>query len=438
MFKVGILTAILLGFSSVSQAQIIGLNIFLRDLKVDPTCEVETKTLQNAVKDYVTAIVKNNSSGAQKAYGSIHHLLFDVVQETGYCFRPLMKEYILQMSVQYTPTPYWGSIPAVSAYVIEQFLIKDRFEYLTDTVRGALGPDWLKKTDDGLEYTTLGAYDCSSSKIYIDPHLRPFDLLTTLFHEVDHFLRDKNEWIPGGEASIPKKYWKSGSTEDHPVIDWTRYALEDEAQAIASSSAPFVGATLSSKAHHSISLRYIPLVADVENLTNRDYSIRFTTRRYTIHDDFNLFSPIGPVMEFEKAYPKTPEYLIAYQLYGSGIQSPALPPTLSPEAQSAREKFYQVIAQAYFPDQAQESNLSSSMGSSALGILYLTSLMTLPSDQWTLVKSLLEHSEPSRACHLYMDSLTANEVHGYLGARFSRINGKQNALRPCLNFHGAL
>jgi hypothetical protein len=53
------------------------------------------------------------------------------------------------------------------------------------------GPEWSERSADGLTYRLLGGYECMSSRIHVDPTLRPFNLGASLIHEMDHLFRDK-------------------------------------------------------------------------------------------------------------------------------------------------------------------------------------------------------------------------------------------------------
>jgi len=307
--------------------------------------------------------------------------------------------------------------------ILEHLLENNIFVYLTDEMRVALGEAWQEKIPNSSEYTSLGAYDCATSKIYIDPHLRPFDLLTTIYHEVDHLLRDKMQ------AEIPAKLLKPGSTKANPQVDWELFNLAEEAEAISTSTAPFLSALSQARPvgwTNSVFTRMAPV--------------------YRIRQDFTMFSKDGLISQFRHHHEDQSESVNSALLFGWGQSGIAL----SPLDQNLRNQFFGVISKTYFP-MKQESFLENS--SEDLASYFDFDSSTINALSWEQgawensfkmfqatqdLESWLKSGEPSNTCKLYLKSLQRDEVHGYLGTQFMAQDQTKSVIRPCINLHREL
>ena len=88
-----------------------------------------------------------------------------------------------------TPDSRFSGLFGLSALLAEQ----KRYRILGPSDREAWGGIWNEKISlDGHEvYRVMGAYDCKTSLIWLDPSLRPFDFGAVALHEISHLMRDK-------------------------------------------------------------------------------------------------------------------------------------------------------------------------------------------------------------------------------------------------------
>lgn len=77
--------------------------------------------------------------------------------------------------------------PAILANL---FFLAGKLVVLTPKRREEMGGIWNLKSDGNL-FKVQGAYNCSDSKIYIDVFQPLYNLGASMFHEEDHFFRDK-------------------------------------------------------------------------------------------------------------------------------------------------------------------------------------------------------------------------------------------------------
>lgn len=152
---------------------------------------------------------KNEHKEAQNQLNQMQKTLHLLDDSKSICFEPVAYAYVgfsikmlspsgpaTEHSENDTDHSAWiTSAPYLSLEPIVEMLFQAKsLTLLTPKQRRALGPSWKSKI--------LAAYDCYSSKIFIDPFLPPLDLGGTFVHEVDHLIRDKlNPWEQVGETT---------------------------------------------------------------------------------------------------------------------------------------------------------------------------------------------------------------------------------------------
>jgi len=355
------------------------------------------------VFDYYQFAAQGKAKEAESAYQSLHGLLFDEIGENNECFEAASTGYIRAVFIRYFPgnvsifnRKYNKKSGGMDSFANEMAIFnalegRRVFAPLTNTKRNELGAIWSQVDSNTGEYAITGGYDCASLRIYYDPHLRPFDLLTTLYHEIDHLYRDRTL------RKMPTQY----------EGDWAAYNFADEVQAIGTSSSVYLGLALA--------------------------------KNYRGPDDFSFFSKTGPVTLFARQDPNYTDQ-IAEDLVEGTHGTPELV-----------RNFYSSIWSGYFPEQTLPENYPKvdkslptirrlvwdpeQFAESGDGIVLKQTDTGLEHGALDgLVADIFSNPGLSRVCQAHIDSIKLNPADHYLGTNLS----SQSVVHPCLNFHGKL
>ena len=409
-------------------------------------CEPYEKRIDSLVSKYWQQAKQSQAGDADATFTELEGLLFNELGEHHPCFELSLERYMYSAFNNYDPgliqesgpgfliTRSDGRMRPTRSLLPWLMIEKRKITFLTDSKRAELGPAWLEKVPGTDEYTTIGAYDCADTRIFLDAHLHPFDLVTTLYHEMDHLVRDKTM------TQIPNTLLNKGSPQDpsEASVSWDLFNLADEASAIASSTVPFMGL-------HSL-----------VNISHSGTILAHRHQEFQVKNDFTLFSKDGPVAQFRKLNMDVGPEKAAARLFGQSydFEWPAARHVNDEidarhKEWNLRNQFFATVWQAYFPGKTVVLGTSKDYDSffenadhfrDFPGVLtwdanthsdFLDKLMS--SDGPT---SLLE--EPSPVCKRYMDSLALGDVSGYLGVRFSKQGAIRESIRPCVNFRRSL
>ena len=408
----------------------------------DSNCTAQLSRIDALVTQYSKSAQDSKSDEADATYKNIQRLIFSEIGETGPCAEAAIDRYALDSYLAYDPTKYSykndsggyyrGVLqnvdlsaprpPQATDLLVSTLLDQKKVTFLTAAKRGELGGAWAERVAGKDEFTTIGAYDCAETRIYLDPMLRPFDLAATFYHELDHLVRDKQM------KDVPEKLRASSASS--AGVNWQLYNLADEADAIATSSMIFIAA-------HGLETSAF---SDKSQWRNSNFDIRH--RYYKIDQDFSLYSKSGAMAKYVALHSYSPPREIAGYLfggdpsqdnYGYGIH---WTPPIDTE-RHLRDHFYSTIASAYFPGEKIDLH-----GAKDFEEYFNIPASSLPGvNSWSSYASAttaMVSSGPSPICQAYLDSLTQGEVQGYLGTRFSKRGVIRESIRPCVNFRKSL
>lgn len=369
------------------------------------------------------AAARNNTGDADDQYKKIRDLIFNQSAQDLTCQKALLAGYAINslkigprhasdgdqsdyadLRAESQQEPLFALTESVSNLFLELFK-KDKIVFLTDDFRVKHGGHWNDRDDQG-QYTSIGAYNCENSTIYIDPYLHPLDLAVTVYHELDHLVRDKD----GAQNTQ----------------DWDSYNFYDEFAAITVSSA---------------------LQADFQLITTGKLVGSLRSHPFSVDHDFTLFASGG---DYYKLYRElngcdmncdlgglaadgiAPSHLAYGILHGNAQNVHGL--NDSNTIQRERNGIMDAIIQSYFPTEAQlASRIENSAPSNAL--YTLQDWLASPETIATLVSKL---DTVTDQCRAYSQSVQKGEMNQYLGVQFPTDGdavGKAS-IRPCLRAHG--
>lgn len=110
----------------------------------------------------------------------------------------------------HSPSPYgmqWSMDLRTLSDLFLSLAKADAIRTLRPSLREAWGGVWKERDPSG-RFRILGAYDCLTGKIYIEPTLAPWNLAAVIAHEADHIFRDKL-----GYEDAPEAYFRDGVPE---------------------------------------------------------------------------------------------------------------------------------------------------------------------------------------------------------------------------------
>jgi len=354
-------------------------------------CGQKFSILDSEIRDYASLLKAGDNKGAERIFDQIERNLGDQNGEKDPCTQALLERYVLDSFNLYQPNlgskdVSWASDPAAASHPYRlwfEFILRGHhITFLTRKTRQRLGGAWIAQISGShfehlvvSDYLTLGAYDCKETRIYLDPELRPFDLLTTIFHEMDHLVRDK-----------------LATPTDPEEKDWRLRILLDEGQAIATSSVIYMQS---------------------QNWPNRK----------KIHEDFSLFSERGPVASFYRQRGLgSNEDVAAAELFGK-----------SEVASFFRNQYYSTLWGAYFP--GDEIALPNALDFDHYFDLKSSPPGFNSEGYWILEKNIWHYKaspldyEPSESCKARIQEQTPSRISHYLGDRLS----DDASVLPCFN-----
>jgi len=231
-------------------------------------CSLKLSHLDYLMNEYAALAKKSDSSGCDSTYQQIHGMIFDTSDKSDLaCSKTLMAKYLIDSAKNIGQTRMPGDKAGgsflydkgerISKFVLALYQ-SHKIQFLTQEFRNENKGHWLDQL--GGKYTSLGGYDCASSTLFIDPTLRPLDLTITLFHELDHFVRDKTT------EEIDADFLEDGR------INWNAYNLDDEVSAIS------LGASAQ---------------ADLQNIYYSGIGKLSAPHPFKVKDDLTLFSDHG-------------------------------------------------------------------------------------------------------------------------------------------------
>ena len=385
------------------------------------------------MKDYGAAVSHSNSGDADKIYSQIHSDLFDQSgsADSDPCLKPLLEEYAID-ATRINRTAFAGSVRGSFnekdvfesdwlPNLTRKLLDAGKLKMLTPALRKTLGGEWNTRESNG-ENAAIGAYDCMSSTIYVDAELRPLDLASTLYHEMDHLFRDKYASYPAGT-----RFTQNGK------MRWDLYNMAEEASALFTSAAVQI---------HLQSFDRTHVFGLMKNPT------------FKVANDLTFFPDGGPMMKISRGVQKgcgtnavgvTPDKLACFNFlfegymvdvnYGSGIYG---------VDKNTREKILSTIWKAYFPTENPPDNLNALYSYDQLLNAWPSLSMLMwdfnsPGDVLDGIVKGLDH--PSDLCKQYSQAVSSGAVDQYLGIHFegsADASPVRGSIRPCLNFKGSL
>jgi len=378
-------------------------------------CDGKIASLASTVADYEYQAGHSKNTLSDVAYKKISETLFSETDPD--CEYKLLLSYALKsINVNayatsdevrdfYQKKNYVFSQPNVHRKLTQIVIAlghQHKIQFLTHEYRKKQGGRWMT-TDENNNFSLMGAYDCESSTIYIDPYLRPLDLAVTLYHELDHMVRDK--LTPALEGYLEK----NGS------IDWNLYNFTDELSAIGYSAG---------------------LQLDLQDVP-KTY---FSSSPFEVSNDFTVFSKQGPFQTFVNSELEHHQSSINAQSPSQLIANLIDHPITFPKEAENTSKIFSTVWQSYFSNIQMADGLLANF-SIPKSFITLNSWLNSEFDPNALVALI---TSPSRSCKLYRDYLDENAREGiidhYLGSQLvtgdSGSSDFKPSIRPCLRTYG--
>ena len=420
--------AVMFLFAGAAQA-----NLLVEGVSVPNACHDAAAKTAELVRSYSQFVHDAKSGDADREYSSLAQYVFHDIGESNPCFESALDVLIISasearsvISEDLYPTSFESAVSDVDQKMLVM-MENHKVKFLTPDSRGKMGGKWLDKIPGTDEYATIGGYDCALSTIYVDPYLRPFDLFATVFHEMDHVIRDKT-FKPDPGHPLPEKLFSEGAKRE---LNWSLYNLADEAYALMNSG--------SRQAELQSAKRYVYGPADLFGYHKKTYSVR---------NDLTLFSKDGPVYRLKKILEKSD-----IQWFGN-LPDAILEDTVTSKQDyyankdqvnaaiaSARHEIWSSIISAYFPesppvipggDAAEFFN--SDLWQFSTGGSVQSGKLDVP------FEDSLKESSPM--CKAYLDSVNRGEVDHYIGVHFSdsqpSVKAARASVRPCLDLRRKL
>jgi hypothetical protein len=392
-------------------------------------CKPFTDSAASLVHSYQAAAVHSDSSLANGIYGNLHDLLFKTLNEDHLCFQATASAMAIASLFSETAA-YDDKIMARRSEVIDgagNFIEKPfvanlfatlvragRVEFLTPGKRQQLHGQWSDKENG--QYLAIGAYDCASSKIFVDPELRPMDLALTLTHELDHLARDKFYGLENLEVLKGKNNGK---------VDWDLYNLADEASAILIGA----GQQFQLQTFYKPAGFHPYLIDGDFNFVKKSGLLYHLDPGLWPNGDRKNFMPLNG---FDRANLILQVGSDRFEKLGGKIKS----------RRELRNNFFNIIAENYFGNSQPFPSWD------------YDTIFDFPTDHWKGLEELLASyplsfgswqaqnqltdevratlTAPSASCQLYIDSLASHGVSHYLGSQFPIENSETVTTHPCL------
>ena len=416
------------------------------------------------VEEYDRLVANSDKRGADEAYEKLRSFVFDEIGEQSPCFVEYGLEVIALETIkpsnqdriqEHVEPQSRRAVGDINTQVITQavavLMDSGKFVFLTHKKRQELGGQWLEKTPGTGEYSAIGAYDCATSTVYVDPYLRPFDLATTIYHEMDHFVRDKTV-LPLPQSTANSELFTStsdsgivppsvslsptffGANSNPSALNWTLYNLADETAAMLDSR------------QRQMSLQSYVMKGTFQDGLYFDVRHYLPKKGYNYEKDLTFLSKGGPIADFKKTLvlgfhgndELPPGWVMGGILSERAIElafQQQGQEKLLAKAQDLRSQIFATIGQAYFPNQ----KIVYPNGMDAdhfFDFNFETAFNLATANQ---VPAWI--SGPSPMCKAYMDSITHGELDQYLGVRFNTESGSgavKASVRPCLSLRTRL
>lgn len=202
------------------------LDSFLR--LANGACTPAVRSVIERLREYSQAGLDDD---AVAAIGVRDHLRIELDRADDGCRQDRLRAYALgsidlltSSHYRHQPGKLYSAFEKYLPWLTAALLNHDRIVFLTPEWRAEQGGLWERRDSKNAQgYELWGAYACDPAIIYVDPSLPPYNFAATLFHELDHFMRDRR-FAPG-------EGWRKKNGE----IDWETFILADEAAAVAHS-----------------------------------------------------------------------------------------------------------------------------------------------------------------------------------------------------------
>jgi len=358
-------------------------------------CAASNQKIQQLLNQYSLYGLMSDPIKTDATFKELHELIFNHHDQSGDdpCYEQSLNTYAtlapLVDATRYMdldpkirpllPPEEFGSKTPWAADAVATLIRKNKLIFLTPENRRKLGGKWNELTPEG-EYTSVGAYDCMTSIVYVDPTLRPLDFSITLIHELDHVYRDK--FMDGFD--YPKG----------TAGNWEAINFIDEVEAILTGAQKWAGMKTQITVKHAV-------------FGNK---AQFA---FNLQHDGTLYN--GPAMNAMYA---GLHFSQEFAMMAMEIHS------------TARDLLLTEVRDAYFPD--TENPTLKAMQIEPESYEWFPRATNASARQWTSLEVKL--NQPSLSCENYVQSLKLGPVSQYVGAHFSDENTDHPSLtlRPCL------
>lgn len=166
-------------------------------LKYDISCEKIVEKVARYTFQYGELSNSDKNGASARKSNAIQTLLRSLENKNSPCFTPAAHAYIAISTLLIDPsanmkdnrnTVYIDTtLAALSIAIMNRGFVHP----VKSSERKSWAGKWTEHRVGARYPNVLGAYDCSQSRIYIDPYLAPIDLAAVFTHELDHLFRDK-------------------------------------------------------------------------------------------------------------------------------------------------------------------------------------------------------------------------------------------------------